>query len=112
MAERAYPFVAFLCLLLVVGCTPSSGSGEHAAESLAEVVENQPPSEAEPPLVDNDPPVTGIFSAADQGLPPELQELDEAWVGDFDGMQERRVIRVLTSFGKGLFSSMVLTSAA
>jgi hypothetical protein len=53
--------------------------------------------------VDNDPPVTGIFSAADQGLPPELQELDDAWVGDLDGMQERRVIRVLTSFGKGLY---------
>lgn len=66
-------------------------------------MESQPPSEAEPPLVDDDSPVTGIVSAADQGLPPELQELDEAWVGDFDGMQERRVIRVLTSFSKGLY---------
>ena len=58
---------------------------------------------AGPPAPAAAPPPTGLFSAADQGLPPELQELHEAWTGDFDGMRERRVIRVLTVFAKGLY---------
>ncbi len=45
----------------------------------------------------------GIISPAEQGLPPELRNLGETWVGDLDGMHERRVIRVLTVFAKGLF---------
>ena len=91
-----------LLFLAAVGCTPSSGSGEPPAESLGAVGESEPPAVVEPPVVE-EPPVTGILSAADQGLPPELQQLDEAWIGDFDGMQERRVVRVLAAFAKGLY---------
>ena len=91
---------AIFLLLLATGCGPSSGSGELPAERLAGVEENQPPADAS--LADG-PPATGIVSAADQGLPPELQALGEAWTGDLDGMQERRVVRVLTSFAKGLY---------
>ena len=76
--------------------------GEPPAESLGAVVESEPPTVIEPPVVE-EPPVTSILSAADQGLPPELQQLDDAWIGDFDGMQERRVVRVLVSFAKGLY---------
>ena len=91
---------ATLGVLVIAGCVPSSGSGEHPAESLA-VEEVQSPAEPEQPVAEA--PVTGLLSAADQGLPPELQQLDQAWTGDFDGMQERRVVRVLTSFTKGFY---------
>ncbi len=53
--------------------------------------------------IGNDAPRISLVSPTAQGLPPELQQLDEAWVGDFDGMRERRVIRVLTVFAKGLY---------
>jgi membrane-bound lytic murein transglycosylase MltF len=86
----------------LVGCVPSSGSGEHPAERLASVEEGQLSSETEPAAAEV-PPVAGLVSAAEQGLPPELQALDEAWTGDLDGMQERRVVRVLTAFAKGLY---------
>jgi len=36
-----------------------------------------------------------------QGLPPELESLSLPWSGDFDGMIERRVVRVLTVFQVG-----------
>ncbi len=44
-----------------------------------------------------------VVSPAEQGLPPELQNLNESWSGDLDGMQERRMVRVLTVFAKGLY---------
>lgn len=101
MAQCLYPLVVVFSFLLAAGCVPSSGSGEHLAESLAGAQASQLPAEAETLAVEQ-PPVTGIVRAADQGLPPELRDLDTTWTGDFDGMQERRVVRVLTSFAKGL----------
>ena len=35
----------------------------------------------------------------DQMLPAELQTFWDPWLGDFDGMVERRVVRVLTTYG-------------
>tara|TARA_B100000809_G_scaffold111491_1_gene110055 strand:+ start:5141 stop:6754 length:1614 start_codon:yes stop_codon:yes gene_type:complete len=46
-------------------------------------------------------PIAGVGSAA--ARIPELRQLNEAWTGDFDGMQDRRVVRVLTSFTRGLY---------
>ncbi len=37
--------------------------------------------------------------AVDQMLPAELQNFWKPWHGDFDGMIERRVVRVLTTYG-------------
>ena len=81
MVSRLRSSMILFAALLQVGCVPSNGSGEHPAESLAGVGTNRPGPEAEP-QVGGEPPVTGIVSAADQGLPPELQELDRTWTGD------------------------------
>jgi membrane-bound lytic murein transglycosylase MltF len=43
------------------------------------------------------------MTAAEQGLPPELQAANAVSFGDFDAMRERRIIRVLTVFAKGLY---------
>lgn len=42
-----------------------------------------------------------LLTAAEQGLPPELAPLTLAWTGDLDGMEKRRVIRVLTVYQLG-----------
>ena len=44
-----------------------------------------------------------LLTATDHGLPPELDFLDRAWTGDFDEMAERRMIRLLTVYAKGLY---------
>jgi len=85
-----------MCFSLVA-CGPSGEGGEHSEEGLAGSGEGQTFLGAEPPTV------SGLVSAAEQGLPEELQGLNEAWTGDFDGMQDRRVVRVLTTFAKGLY---------
>lgn len=36
-------------------------------------------------------------------MPSELDRLDPVWLGDFDGMRERRLIRVLTVIENGLY---------
>ncbi len=83
-----------------------------ACSSPAEVARETPPGDAagsagpaETPAGSGDagPPPAGILSASDQGLPPELQDVNSVWLGDFDAMVERRVIRVLTVFAKGLY---------
>ncbi len=45
----------------------------------------------------------GGLTADEQGLPPELAPLEQTWTGDFDSLIERRVIRVLTVFAKGIY---------
>ena len=88
----------------MTSCVPFGGSGERSQASLSEGEASRLSTHPGTGAADSsDPPVTGLVSAADQGLPPELQGLNEAWIGDFDGMQERRVVRVLTSFTKGLY---------
>ncbi len=42
-----------------------------------------------------------LLTPAEQGLPPELGPLSQSWTGDFDGMVERRVVRILTVFQLG-----------
>ena len=80
---------------------PSEDVSTRDQLASAEPVHAEPALTAGPSPVGQ--PVTGLVSAAEQGLPPELQQLDEAWTGDFDGMRERRVVRVLTAFAKGLY---------
>ena len=86
-----------------------------ACSNPAEVARETPPGDtarsagpAETPAQtdvsgDTIPPPVGVLSADEQGLPPELQEVNAVWLGDFDAMVERRVIRVLTVFAKGLY---------
>ena len=80
-------------LAVALGCSGAAQVGPEDGERTpaveAQAVETQTPG--------------GIMNAAEQGLPPELRNLEETWVGDLDGMQERRVIRVLTVFAKGLY---------
>ncbi len=50
------------------------------------------------------PPVGGGgLTSSEQGLPPELAPLTETWTGDLDALIERRAIRVLTVFAKGIY---------
>jgi len=42
-----------------------------------------------------------LLTRAEQGLPPELAPLNRSWTGDFDGMVERRLVRVLTVLQAG-----------
>ena len=86
-----------------------------ACSNPAEVARETPPGDtarsagpAETPAQtdvsgDTIPPPVGVLSADEQGLPPELQEVNAVWLGDFDAMVERRVIRVLTVFAKGFY---------
>jgi membrane-bound lytic murein transglycosylase MltF len=83
---------AGIWLAVAVGCAgPAQGEPEGAGVQAvaAPAVETQTTG--------------GIVSPAEQGLPPELRNLAERWTGDLDGMAERRVIRVLTVFAKGLY---------
>ena len=101
--SKSNPLILLLFLLLVsCGNSDSSGESSDAAE--------RPPAEStEEPLAGQ---VPGSFNA-DPGVNRQsLEQLEqdlgipslaEAWTGDFDGMVERRVIRVLTVYGVGRY---------
>ncbi|MFT5332647.1 MAG: membrane-bound lytic murein transglycosylase MltF [Halioglobus sp.] len=42
-----------------------------------------------------------LLTHSEHGLPPELVPITKAWSGDFDGMLERRVVRILTVYQLG-----------
>ncbi len=71
---------SIVLLLLAVGCDSQSPPAENPQDDLA------------PADVPVSPTVEDI-------LPAELQDFWVPWKGDFDGMVERRVVRVLTSYG-------------
>jgi len=47
------------------------------------------------------PPGTPLLTFEEQGLPAELAPREQTWLGDFDAMRERRVIRLLTVYNLG-----------
>ena len=84
-------------MILIVGCI-LAGENEEATSRTVAVEENPPFPDRRPR---DDVSARSIVNPADQGLPPELQSLNQACTGDYGEMVERRVIRVLTSFAKG-----------
>ena len=92
---------AVLLFIFISGCGRSEEANAGDQLSSAKPVDGEPAATAGGAAAEE--PVTGLVSAAEQGLPPELQHLDESWTGDLDGMRQRRVVRVLTSFAKGLY---------
>ena len=91
-----------LASLVTLGCIPAR-ENEESRSAPSDTIAATGSSAASDIAAAEEPPATGLLSAAEQGLPPELQPLDETWTGDFEGMVERRVIRVLTAFAKGLY---------
>ncbi|MFT5140130.1 MAG: membrane-bound lytic murein transglycosylase MltF [Lysobacterales bacterium] len=85
-----------------MACSQDSTENSSAA-SPSVPSEAAPKAEIEqsPEISVNKGPGTFLLSSSEQGLPPELAPLSQAWSGDFDGMVERRVIRVLTVFQLG-----------
>jgi len=103
--------LSFLAVLLLVsGCgdpdsaAPADPTGTPSPASQKRALEERP----SPPAGTGDSvsaeaqgPGKFLLSRADQGLPPGLAVLAHAWSGDFDGMVERRVVRVLTVYQIG-----------
>ena len=91
-----------LLFLLLTACNQDSSESSSSASSSM-------PTEPAPKAVigqnagvsENRGPGKFLLSSSEQGLPPELVPLTQAWSGDFDGMAERRVIRILTVFQLG-----------
>jgi membrane-bound lytic murein transglycosylase MltF len=80
-------------VLLSVGCDSKTPGSEDGIDK-APVIEV--PVVVEPDPVAEDLPSN---STVDDILPAELQGFWTPWHGDFDGMVERRVVRVLTTYG-------------
>ena len=85
---------------------PLTGGGDAtqptATSTAASEVDTDDP--AGPNAAPAAPPVgAGGLTAAEQGLPPELAPLEQIWTGDLDRLVDRRVIRVLTVFAKGIY---------
>ena len=93
-----------VCLALLLACTDQNEStGTDTAEIVADL-ENLPGSEDTIAPVHDQPgasPGKPLLTWAEQGLPAELAPMQQAWKGDFNGMVERRVVRVLTVFQAG-----------
>lgn len=90
--------VLVLALLLVSACDRGNGPPAAAAPPLS----TEPPADAEPAAPGPTEPDTASFheypSAGDL-LPMPFRVIWEPWIGDFDGMLERRVIRAVVPFG-------------
>lgn len=82
---RMMKIVPIILLLILTGCDSQPAADDRA------VVDD---SDQNPRATD-----TPISPSVDQMLPAELQGFWEPWQGDFDGMVERRVVRVLTTYG-------------
>ncbi|HJS35527.1 MAG TPA: transporter substrate-binding domain-containing protein, partial [Pseudoxanthomonas sp.] len=89
--------VIALLFLFVTACSDETnvqGAAEDSAQPAAETVA-QPQAEAEAqPAAD-----AGTTTEDKPLVNPQLRRLNERWTGDLDGMEERRLIRVLTVFG-------------
>ncbi len=105
--RKIIPGGLLIVIMIAVGLTAcgNSDSAEPTPVGAQQAI-TEPTAENTPP--DNAPAATGtqspgkfLLSRDVRGLPPELAPLNQAWSGDFDGMVERRVIRVLTVFQIG-----------
>jgi membrane-bound lytic murein transglycosylase MltF len=70
---------------------------------LLSACDSRPPASEEPANADISPEPQTTDNpdspSIDQMLPDELQGFWDPWLGDFDGMDERGVVRVLTTYG-------------
>jgi len=86
--------ISFACLLLLsAGCDSRAPSGD---DSVDKAPVNEIPVVDELESAANDLPAS---PTVDKMLPAHLQGFWAPWHGDFDGMVERRVVRVLTTYG-------------
>jgi membrane-bound lytic murein transglycosylase MltF len=80
------------CVLVLTACSDDDGEAERASE--------KDPAESVAAIVDEPaPPPAEEYPQVDDILPEPMATLWQPWNGDFDGMIERRVIRVLVPFG-------------
>ncbi len=91
-----------MCLLSVLVLACSSQPSQEAGAGLSSA-DGPVASGASSTVSQASAPEIQLLTPAQQGLPPELEVLEREWRGDFDAMAERRVIRVLTVFGKGIY---------
>lgn len=91
-----------LGLLMILTPACSSESSPELSRALARA-EEQPTDGRTGPQTQSTSPAIHLLTPSQQGLPAELDLLDRPWYGDFDAMAERRVIRVLTVFAKGIY---------
>jgi membrane-bound lytic murein transglycosylase MltF len=91
---RSNQIVPVVLVFLLAGCNPQAPIDE-ALDTLA-VEPDTPVEVAIPEVAAADVPLS---PSVDELLPADLQNFWAPWQGDFDGMVERRVIRVLTTYG-------------
>lgn len=92
------PLLLFLVFAACDGV--SDGAPDGAAQGVAEVAQVQVDGDAVEASQEEPSTADGSGAEASEPVvgPPKLRVL-EPWTGDLDGMEERRVIRVLTVYG-------------
>lgn len=89
-----------LCMLLVACDSATDGAGDGTTKNARQVP--QLPAAADTVATPQQEPPTateGETAADEPGVGRPKLRLFEPWTGDLDGMEERRVIRVLTVYG-------------
>lgn len=89
-------FALTLCLLMVTGCSENSTAESSDSDNGIAVT-----THSETPPAEQGSPGKQLLSPTELGLPDELVPLTQAWRGDFDGMVERRLVRILTVYQLG-----------
>ena len=90
--------VALMYSFVLVGC----GQSDTAQPDNEVLTEDQSePEQITDALASSSGPGKLLLSHSERGLPVELAPLSKPWKGDFDGMIERRMIRVLTVYQMG-----------
>jgi membrane-bound lytic murein transglycosylase MltF len=96
--------LVIIIVVALTACTDSdSAQSAHpgSTQTIPEITAQIAPDDGTPAGPQTQSPGMFLLSRAEQDLPPELALLNQPWIGDFDGMVERRVIRVLTVFQIG-----------
>jgi membrane-bound lytic murein transglycosylase MltF len=89
------PIQIIFSILLVLSFAVACGSGESEPDASEPILTSEAAGEPEPEIVDELPvnPSTGEL------LPMPFSTIWTPWKGDYEGMIERRVIRVLVPYG-------------
>ena len=89
------PIQIIFSILLVLSFAVACGSGESEPDASEPILTNEAAREPEPEIVDELPvnPSTGEL------LPMPFSTIWAPWKGDYEGMIERRLIRVLVPYG-------------
>jgi membrane-bound lytic murein transglycosylase MltF len=106
--SRLTPLVALIVLLSAcqeeapLSTAVSPDSATPPISTLQTESRQIPSTDSKTPASSNHQgPSKFLLTSKEQGLPPELVPMSQAWSGDFDGMVERRLVRVLTVFQLG-----------